>query len=378
MFLYRKSIFLPFLILLLIAGCEDYEDEKRQTSAGGVDEVLIIVDDQFLKTDLTDTLAYYFSQSFPVLPQPEPNFDVMIRSYTQFSHSELIQNHRNIIFVAPLNSEGKVSSIIKERLGDENILRAQEDTSFYFAIQKNVFARPQLVIYAFAPTKEELIDRFVERKSAIFDLISKSEIEKLEGALYYSGTNKAAIEKIKNKFGISLKIPNNYTVINEADDHLRLVKEQYYRDQQDNIVKEIKQNLVIHSFDLDSINIEAIKDSLISARGLNVLPYALRDSMGKKYIGGVAENFYMYSDKIRPLYQDSMMIDGKRVIQSRGLWRMDNPWMGGPYINYTIFDMANNQVIILDGFIYAAGSKKRRLLREIESILSTLEFQESK
>ena len=44
-------------------------------------------------------------------------------------------------------------------------------------------------------------------------------------------------------------------------------------------------------------------------------------------------------------------LDGQFAIQTRGLWRTENDFMGGPFINYTVYDDKSDIVYGIDGFV---------------------------
>lgn len=60
--------------------------------------------------------------------------------------------------------------------------------------------------------------------------------------------------------------------------------------------------------------------------------------------------------------------------EMRGLWRMENDFMGGPFVNLSVLDISNNRVIMLDGFVYAPRFDKRNYLRQVEAIIYSLEL----
>ena len=372
------SFLFLFILSIVIVSCEDYEDESKQSTGGNIDEVVVIVNDQNLKTAFSDTIAYYLMPLFGGLPQPEPKFDVRIKSYSQFEASELLQKYRNIIFIAALDEKTPVSELIKKNLGEENYKKAYGENVSFFAVQRDIFAKPQLVMYVFAPSEKEIIDRLDLYHEKIFNVLRKSENQKIATSLYYSGTNKSASEILQRKFNINMKIPRQYTVINEDSTFVRIIKEQYYRDQQDNIVKEIKQNIVIKSFPFEYTQaLRDIRDESLDTLDINPLPLILRDSVMNEYIKGSSDEYWPYVDKKQLIYQKELSFDGKKAIETRGLWRLDRPWMGGPYINYIFVDEPNGRILFIDGFVYAAGSKKRRLVRELETIIETIDFLNS-
>ena len=61
-------------------------------------------------------------------------------------------------------------------------------------------------------------------------------------------------------------------------------------------------------------------------------------------------------------------------METRGLWKMENDFMGGPFVNYTIWDEDGNRTVVVDGFVYAPGKDKRNYVMELEAIIQSLRF----
>ena len=53
---------------------------------------------------------------------------------------------------------------------------------------------------------------------------------------------------------------------------------------------------------------------------------------------------------------------------------MKNDFMGGPFVHYAIVDTNRNEIIHLDGFVYAPKFNKREYLRELEALIRTVSF----
>ncbi len=115
--------------------------------------------------------------------------------------------------------------------------------------------------------------------------------------------------------------------------------------------------------------------SELDLTGQNII--STRDSIGRRYIGGAVEGSYMQTEG-RALYAPAMtntLIDGRVAIETRGLWMVKGDFMGGPFLNYTIFDEKNNRIITAEGFIYGAGVKKRDFVFEMEAIIKSLKLK---
>ena len=102
-----------------------------------------------------------------------------------------------------------------------------------------------------------------------------------------------------------------------------------------------------------------------------------RDSITKEYIPGPSEGSYMAvsKDYILP---ESKQIDfnGLFAIETRGLWKVEGDFMGGPFINYTFVDEKRNKVITIDGYVYAPNAPKRNMVMQLESIIWSFKFVE--
>jgi hypothetical protein len=101
-----------------------------------------------------------------------------------------------------------------------------------------------------------------------------------------------------------------------------------------------------------------------------------RNLVTKQHIPGPSEGSYMITstDFISPVisYPNDFPVD--YVVEVRGLWMVENDFMGGPYINYTFVDQKNNRLISMDGYVYNPNEFKRNYLRQMESIFYTLKL----
>jgi hypothetical protein len=62
------------------------------------------------------------------------------------------------------------------------------------------------------------------------------------------------------------------------------------------------------------------------------------------------------------------------VIEVRGLWDLENGFMGGPFISHSVYDAKRNRIITVDGYIYHPNLKKRVKLKQIEAIIYSMEI----
>ena len=65
-------------------------------------------------------------------------------------------------------------------------------------------------------------------------------------------------------------------------------------------------------------------------------------------------------------------IQGRDVLEVRGLWEMRNGALGGPFVCLVQVDTVGRKVIVAEGFVYSPSTEKRELIRELEAALRTL------
>jgi hypothetical protein len=70
--------------------------------------------------------------------------------------------------------------------------------------------------------------------------------------------------------------------------------------------------------------------------------------------------------------------NGNYATEMRGLWKVENDFMGGPYIAISELDAANQRVINAFAFVYRPSKDKRNLLRQMEAMIYSLKQNNQK
>jgi hypothetical protein len=102
-----------------------------------------------------------------------------------------------------------------------------------------------------------------------------------------------------------------------------------------------------------------------------------RDSVMKLNIPGSSEGQWMRTvrerENKRPLVEcRERRIDGREVLEVRGLWEMRNGALGGPFVSLSRVDTVSRKVVVGEGFVYSPSTDKRDLVRQMEAVLRTL------
>jgi hypothetical protein len=101
-----------------------------------------------------------------------------------------------------------------------------------------------------------------------------------------------------------------------------------------------------------------------------------RNLVTMEHIPGPSPLSYMTTsvEFIPPVFDTLPNFPGGYAVETRGLWEVENDFMGGPFISYTFIDQAQNKVITLDGYVYNPNDDKKNFLRQLESIFFALKY----
>ncbi|MFW6248915.1 MAG: DUF4837 family protein, partial [Bacteroidota bacterium] len=316
---------------ILTFGCKSSTNPTIPNVSGKKGEVMIVMDDSLWNDSLGQMLCDTLTQPHPALPQPEPMFDIYQVEKTEFS--KYMQSHRNIIVAETgPQHEGPVFSILKDR-----------------------WAKPQIIINMFAPTKKSWILQFKLKEEQLVSSLKHKERKRMM-QYYRNNMQGDVVDSIKQNHHIKLAIPDGF-YLNVNKDNFSWI---WYED------PDILKGLIIYTYDYVDPN-TFTKKFLVNKR----------NEVLRKNVPGRVEGSYMTTEsKYEPDMYEITYKD-RYFIQMRGLWKMENgDFMGGPFVSMTTLDKKRNKIITVEGYVYAPNKKKRNLVWEMEAILYTLKVLE--
>ena len=348
--------------VLLAWGCSSDFTKKLEavpTAIGVPNMVTIIADDSVWDGPLGDTLRYYFSSAYPILPQPEPIFDLKHFTAEEINSEPLRRGRRSYIVFGNLSDQNsKTTQMIKTDLGPGNADRARRDTSYNSTIAHDKWAKGQMLVYLFGNNSNELIKNIKENFPAIASRINETDKRSIDASVYLGKENYKLIETVRNDFDIKLKIPGDYFVAINEDNTIWMRKENEF----------LSSNILIH-------RIPYVDKSQFSQEGIK----KIRNQLGRQYISSETETSYMRTNDVDlPMLTEVIDFNGNYAMEARGIWDIVNDYMGGPFISYLILSPDSKELILLDGFVHAPGKKKRKFMQHLEYIFSSFQFEQAK
>ncbi len=326
----KRIIYIGLWMVILavsLGACND-QTNMRKKITGKAGELVVVVPDPTWEGATGKNFREIMAQPQLGLPQDEPIFDLINVPPSAFK--EIFRTSRNIVRI-------KISTTI--------------DTS-EVKFRKDIWAWPQAVVDINASSTEEFNQLLKKNSDRIVAFMLKAERDRLQ-MNYRNYHDKAAKNIIKDKFNIQLNVPPGFKVTKQEKDFVWVRYE----------TPDISQGIMIHSFPYQS-------DSTFTQQFL----LNKRDSILKANVAGPAEGSYMTTERQLPPVFNVFQFKKNYASEMRGLWRVEGDFMGGPYINLTVLDAANNRIVMLDGYVYAPRFDKRNLLRQVEAMMYSLEL----
>ena len=324
----KKLIFYLGIFLLAGYGCKMNNETLKPKITGAAGEVLVVAPQAIWNSPAGDTLAGVLQQGLPYLPQPEPAFNVIHVIPANFD--KMFQTHRNILFVK-IGSEYKQAKMV---------------------VEQDKWATPQLIVELQAPDIPSFVKLVGEGGNSLINRINEIERSRIIG--YYKKYLQTDVyKKLKEKYHITLDIPKGYSMDVDSGNFVWIASE----------TPATSQGILIY-FYLYKNQLVFTRDSLIS----------IRNRILRKHVHGHMKGTYMTTETIIPPEFKAFKRNGQYYAELRGLWKLENGFMGGPFVSISTVDKYRDRVITVEGYVYAPGEKKRELLRQVESILYTLQI----
>lgn len=320
-----------FIGVVILASCKDTGSRRSVLPAvtGATNELLVVAPQGVWKGPVGDTIKQFFGQDQIGLPQSEPIFDIINLPPSAFDKN--IKAHRNVLVVS-------ISSKV-------------DSASLMFF--ESPWARSQKLFKISAPNAEEFYKIFDKNKQMIMGIFQNAERDRLIG-VYKKTSDKKIFDTFKDKYKILLYCPGGYKINKDTADFVWISSETLI----DSKGLIFFQKPYEHQSQLDyQVVLDQVNEEL------------------KKYIPGPLDSTWMALDLNTPMSAANYNYDGKHyALLIKGLWTVENDFMGGPFVLNVVLDQENNRIIYMLGYVYAPEGKKRNKIRQVESIMFSMQI----
>lgn len=325
----KIRLLLIILAVFLFGACKNKTSvsgiKVSDFSTGKAGEMILAIDTNYWNPQAVSYIRSVLHTQQPAINQIEPMFDILQCSNSDYLAS--FMRHRNILQM------------------DYN--PQYSNNSFEFS--RNPITNPQVVVKIRGNNCDSMLNIFKLHEKEILKSFYDNDIARLQNA--HRKLNNSVLEKkIKEKFGISMTIPDGYFIGREEEDFLWLC---FRTPKNDRFVMIYKSP----AYELSTENI-----------------VAERNRITKAYIQGAVQGAYPIVADMEGLpLRSEIKIHYHGGVELRGLWASVRDKMGGPFYSYTMMSSDNSSCISIDGFVYAPQENKRDYLREVEAIVKSIQ-----
>lgn len=314
---------------MTLTSCTDDSDLKPNVT-GKAGEIIIVTDKESWKSSTGNSVRNALAVDYPKLPQKEPLFTLYDIQPSAFTN--LFKTHRNILILNTIPDLAKPS----------------------FVLQKDVWAKPQTIVTASARDSrslDSLISANTEKLRSIFEQAERDRI--ISNSKTYE--EYALRISVTDMLGGSPYFPNGYKLKKQTDDFIWIAYETTYT----------LQGIFAYKY-------PRTEDTRLDLQSI----IEKRNEVLKENVPGMFENTYMTTSRADMPDLNWIKYNRRDFAEVRGLWDVENDFMGGPFISHTFYDRSGENVIVLEGFVYAPKYDKRNYFRQVESILYSFEWGE--
>ncbi|HEY3370836.1 MAG TPA: DUF4837 family protein [Prolixibacteraceae bacterium] len=303
-----------------------------ETITGKSNSVVIVIGQEIWKGEGGALIKQVLAQPQSALPQEEPIFTLINVPPEAFIN--LFKSSRNIITV-------KISSTYSEPKVE---------------FTNDTWAYPQAIVNIQASSTENFKEIFNQNSDQIIRYFLKAEKDRLKKT-YLKAHEKAVYNTLLKDFKIKLYVPSGFNIVKKDSSFVWIRYD----------TPLIYQSVVVYSYPYDSDSTFTLKYQL-----------AKRNEFMRKNIPGPTAGSYMSTDMEFPQDFNILSYNGNYACETRGLWRLEHDFMGGPFVSLSVLDASRRRVVTVEGHVYAPKNDKRNYLRQVEAMIYSLEFPSQK
>lgn len=327
----KRVIFKSFLLVLIclaMVACKFKEGARMETITGKSNEVVVVIGKEIWKGEVGSLIREILAQPQSSLPQEEPIFSLIDVPPEAFIN--LFKSSRNIVTVkiSPTYTEPKVEFV------------------------RNTWAYPQVVVNIQASSAENFKELLIANGDKIIGYFLKAEKDRLKKT-YKDAHEKAVYNVLLEAFHLKLYVPTGFSVV-KKDSSFAWIRYD---------TPLITQNLFVYTYPYES-------DSTFTQKYL----VDKRNLVLKDRVPGPMPGSYMTTVMDLPRDINFVTYNGNYACEIRGLWRVENDFMGGPFVSLSVLDPDKKRIVTVEGNVYAPKNEKRNYVRQMEAMIYSLEF----
>jgi len=341
-----KKFVLPILLfsfILFLLSC----DSDNRPARGFEDEIFVVADSAEYE-ELRTAMESAFEKII-YTPQPEKIFTL---KRIDVSEVAKYKRRKNIVIVAPLNSETN-ASVFLSAIVDSSVEEKIKSDPNFIVYKDGLWAKNQLVAVLSAQDIQQLEFKIFQNADNLLYTFQKKSDERLYNSLYNPTYEQKHIEgKFLKDYGWIIYVQADFKVaLDKPEDNFVWLRRSPGSNMERWLFVYWIENASPEYLNADSIKI-------------------VRNRVTKKFYQTRSDSSYVVVAK-NYFTTNEVNFNDKYAILTQGLWELNIKGMGGPFVNYTFYDEATKRFYMIDGSVFAPKYYKRNLIQQMDVTLQS-------
>jgi hypothetical protein len=352
----KSNIFMKYtpvlsvlLLAIIVSACGgDY----RQRAQGQPSEIVVAMDSSRIEGPIGQALNDTYGEYIRTMPRREPMYDLRFRDFKSQAELESVQKSRNLIFAGTLDEQTNIGMFLRSILSEDVQNRVKSGELREITLRDRWYRDQWIVIYT-GTDETEIAQRIRNGSRGQMNALYELELERWTEEVYRRGEQPLLADTLMMQHGFKIRVQHDYVKGIDTTDFVSLRR--YLEDN----------DRWIWFHWIDGVkSIDFVTQEWIHAK---------RDSLLEIYIRGSRPEAFTRTDHRRSLETRTIQINGKTTYESKGMWVMNDFSMGGPFINYLIFDDVQQRLYFMEFGQFSPRFRQRRFLYQFEAIARTFE-----
>ena len=335
----KQIFFLLASFLVLLSSCNEKQVVSKPNSSGKSGEIIVVTTKPQWEGMIGDSIHAYLRSFQYGLPQSEPYFDLINTNKKDFEN--VFKTFRNVLIV----------EIDKSRMSKGEV-----------RFHKDTYAKDQFLTTLYGSNKSEILELLSKNRDRIIGYYNNKELSRQIKKNKRTG-NKELNAKVAEKYGLNFLF-NKDAEIAKSDSSVLWIRTETI-EKKGGFEHQISKGILMYTYPYYD-TVQLTNESLMN----------MRDYYLKATIKGSKEHQYVTTDyKFIPPQIKAINFRDYYAKEVRGLWEMENGFMGGPMYSLIVLDSENERIVGVTGYVYAPKFDKREILREVEAEIKSLTFK---
>lgn len=309
---------LHLLLLSLLLACSSEKETKTlPPMTGGLNELVLVLDEPLWEGAVGDSIRMVLGGQVPGINWKEPLFDLV--QIPKKAFSRIFETHRNLILF-------------------------QQGTTANVGFQNDYFSEGQLAAVVTYQNPKELSVLMAQYLEVIAYRFQQEEKERVRKEM----SLQKGLDAVFEKHDLQLMVPKDFS--------LALDTTQFSWLEYSPADQEVIMGLFLYELSAD-----------VPFSTWELL--AKRDSMLQHYVPGEIEGSYMATERLVSPWVKNTKSMGLPTLEIKGIWKMQNAFMGGPFVVHFIQDA--DKIIVLEAFLFNPGEDKRDRMQQLQLVLES-------